>query len=63
MPRKKLSNETIFVQIASYRDPELCPTIKDMLDNAKYPENLRVCIAWQHSEEDEWDDLDEYKKS
>ena len=45
MPRKKLSNETIFVQIASYRDPELRPTIKDMLDNAKWPENLRICIA------------------
>ena len=61
MPRKKVSNDTIFVQIASYRDPELLPTIKDMLANAKWPENLRICIAWQHSEEDTWDNLDEYK--
>jgi glycosyltransferase involved in cell wall biosynthesis len=61
MSKQKVSNETIFVQIASYRDPELLPTIKDCLANAKYPENLRICIAWQHAEEDEWDNLDEYK--
>jgi hypothetical protein len=61
MPRKKVSNDTIFVQIASYRDPELLPTLKDMLANAKWPENLRICIAWQHNEEDIWDNLDEYK--
>ena len=51
----------IFVQIASYRDPELIPTLKDLLDKADSPENLRICIAWQHSEEDEWDNLDEFK--
>jgi hypothetical protein len=61
MTRKKISNETIFVQIASYRDPELLPTIKDCLNNAKYPENLRICVAWQHSGEDVWDTLDEFK--
>jgi hypothetical protein len=61
MSRKKTSNETIFVQIASYRDPELLPTLKDMLANAKWPENLRICIAWQHAEEDTWDNLDDYK--
>ena len=32
MPRKK---ETIFVQIASYRDPELINTIESMIENAK----------------------------
>jgi hypothetical protein len=52
---------TIFVQIAAYRDPELLPTIRDMLANAKYPKNLKVCIAWQHSIEDAWDTLDEFK--
>lgn len=49
------SNETIFVQIASYRDPELRNTLKDLLDNSKNPENLRICIAWQHSLDDKWD--------
>jgi len=54
-------NNNIFIQIASYRDPELLPTIHDCIANAKYPENLRFGIAWQHSEEDTWDTLDEFK--
>ena len=52
---------TIFIQIASYRDPELLPTLKNCIDKAKYPENLRFGIAWQHCLEDEWDNLDQYK--
>jgi hypothetical protein len=52
--------DKIFVQIASYRDPELLPTIKDALDKAQHPENLRFGICWQHSSEDEWDTLDEF---
>lgn len=51
----------IFVQIAAYRDPELLPTIRDCIKNAKRPKNLKFCIAWQHSEEDTWDTLDEFK--
>ena len=54
---------TIFIQIASYRDPQLKPTLVDMLDKADCPENLRVGIAWQHAQEDSWDNLDEYKKN
>ena len=50
--------EKIFIQIAAYRDPELVPTIKDCLKNADKPENLVFSIAWQHSEQDEWDILD-----
>lgn len=52
----------IFVSIASYRDPELLPTLKNLLENAANPEDLTICIAWQHAEEDEWDVLDEYKE-
>jgi hypothetical protein len=52
----------IFVQIASYRDPELLPTIKDCLDKAKYPNRLTFGICWQHSQEDTWDSLDEFIK-
>jgi hypothetical protein len=50
----------IFVQIASYRDPQLLPTLEDMFTKAKYPKNLKICIAWQHCEDDEWDVLDKY---
>lgn len=61
MGRPKKNTDTIFVQIASYRDPQLLPTIKDMLDKADHPENLRLGICWQHSPQDDWDKLDEYK--
>jgi len=49
---------TIFISIASYRDPELIPTIKSALENAKKPNNLRFGICWQH---DENESLDEFK--
>ena len=52
----------IFVQIASYRDPQLEPTIKDMLANAKKPKNLVFSIARQFSETDGFDNIDEYRK-
>ena len=58
---KVMENNKIFVQIASYRDPELVPTIKDCIAKAKHPERLTFGICWQHSEEDEWDNLDEFK--
>ena len=61
----KIINEektnTIFIQIASYRDPQLIPTLKNMISNSKHPENLRIGIAWQHSSEDVWDNLEEFK--
>ena len=56
-----MKENKIFIQIASYRDPQLIPTIKDCLLNAKNPENLVFSIAWQHSKDDVWDNLDEYK--
>jgi len=58
---KKVAN-TIYVQIAAYRDPELLNTLKDCIEKAKYPKNLRFGIAWQHSPHEEWDNLDPYKK-
>jgi hypothetical protein len=59
--KKATTNNTIFIQIASYRDPQLKPTLQDMIEKADHPENLRIGIAWQHSSEDAWDNLDEYK--
>lgn len=52
----------IFVSIASYRDPELKKTLKDLLKKSKNPKNLRIAIAWQHSQDDDWDELEDYKK-
>ncbi len=39
---------TIFVQIASYRDPECQWTVKDLFEKATYPERIHVGICWQH---------------
>jgi len=50
----------IFIQIASYRDPELVKTIKSAIDNAKKPENLVFSIARQFHPDDKFDDLSEY---
>jgi hypothetical protein len=56
-----MKKDKIFIQIASYRDPQLIPTLKDCIEKSKYPENLVFSISWQHSNEDVWDNLDEYK--
>ena len=58
----KRRNSKIFVQIASYRDPQLEPTIKSMLENADKPENLVLSICRQYNPEDGFDTLDEYRK-
>ena len=52
----------IFVQIASYRDPQLVHTIKNMIENAKNPNNLRFGIARQFHSDDKFDDLSEYNE-
>ena len=52
----------IFVQIASYRDPELEKTIKSMIENSKKPNNLRIGICRQYHPEDGFDTLDDYRK-
>jgi hypothetical protein len=51
----------IFIQVASYRDPQLIPTIKSALENAKQPENLVFGIARQYHRDDNFDNLDEYR--
>ena len=52
----------IFIQIASYRDPQLILTVEDCIKHAKNPENLVFCIAHQFSDEDEFSkDIDKYR--
>lgn len=52
----------IFIQIASYRDPELVPTLDSLLSNATNPDNLHICIAFQFSDEDKFTkDLKKYR--
>ena len=53
-------NGKIFIQIASYRDPELLNTIKDCIEKSDNSQNLVFGLCWQHSKDDKWDNLDEY---
>lgn len=46
MPYQK--EDTIFVQIASYRDSELQHTLQDLFAKAKHPENIFVGICHQY---------------
>ena len=51
----------IFIQIASYRDPQLIPTIADAISKAKNPKNLVFSIARQFHPDDKFDDLSIYE--
>ena len=52
-------NNKIFVNIASYRDPLLQYTIKNLVTKAKHPENIVLGICWQYGSE-EHEELDYY---
>lgn len=54
-------NNTIFVQIASYRDVELIPTIEDAIGQAYFPELLSFGICWQYQSESELHYIDTLK--
>jgi hypothetical protein len=51
---------TIFVQIASFRDPQLPPTIASALAEAARPGRIVIGVCQQHGPDDEHD-LDEYE--
>lgn len=51
--------DKIFVQIASYRDSELVPTIRDLIAKAANPKALTFGICWQ---KDETESLQEFAK-
>ena len=50
-------DQTIFVHIAAYRDPELIPTVVDCLSMASQPHRLRFGICWQYAKGDSLGDL------
>ena len=53
---------TIFIQIAAYRDPQLLPTLRDCILKAKYPENLRFGICWQHDDKESMEEFFDDKR-
>ena len=50
-----MTSPRIFVQIASYRDPECQWTIKDLFTRAKYPDRVFVGVCWQFVAEEDAD--------
>jgi len=54
-------NMKIFIQIASFCDPQLPITIEDCIKNAKKPENLVFSIARQYNPDDNSDNLEKWK--
>jgi peroxiredoxin/predicted 2-oxoglutarate/Fe(II)-dependent dioxygenase YbiX/glycosyltransferase involved in cell wall biosynthesis len=46
-PKAARKAPRIFVQIASYRDPDCQHTVKDLFDKAAHPERIFVGICWQ----------------
>ena len=46
------TSRDIFVQIPSYRDPELPRTLRELYANAAHPESLHVVVAWQFAEQE-----------
>jgi hypothetical protein len=57
-----MQNSKIFIQIASYRDPQLLPTIRDCIKNAKYPENLVFGICWQRDPSESLEEFENDKR-
>src|SRR5262245_9606579 len=43
----------IFVQIASYRDPECQWTLEDMFDQAAHPDQIFAGVVWQYVPEED----------
>ncbi|MGO4778261.1 GlcNAc-transferase family protein, partial [Lysobacter sp. 2RAB21] len=43
--------KSVFVQIPSYRDKQLIPTLLDLIGNSSNPEVLRIAVCWQHGED------------
>lgn len=52
LPREPVADGKIFVSIASYRDPELVPTVADLLKKAAEPRKIVLCICIQDIEPD-----------
>jgi glycosyltransferase involved in cell wall biosynthesis len=58
---KSPEQRTIFIHLPAYREPELVPTIKSALDNARYPERLVFGICRQYNPDDGFDNVDEFR--
>lgn len=51
-PTTPLENDKIFVSLASYRDPEVIPTVKNIIDTCSNPNRLRIVVYEQNHPDD-----------
>mmetsp|Transcript_473 Transcript_473/g.991 ORF Transcript_473/g.991 Transcript_473/m.991 type:complete len:626 (+) Transcript_473:213-2090(+) len=49
--------KTIYISVASYRDPECQPTVDDIFLRAEFPDRLRVAVVEQRVEGDDDEDI------
>ena len=42
----------IFINIAAYRDPELIPTVRSAIENAKNKSRISIGVCWQYSKDE-----------
>lgn len=54
--------DRILLHLPAYREPELIPTIKDALAQAKHPERIHFGICRQFNPEDGFDNVDEFRE-
>lgn len=52
-------DDTIFISIASYRDPELIKTIRDCINKASDPSKLNFGICWQKEDDDTLEEFED----
>jgi hypothetical protein len=52
LPNIRNTNNKIFINLASYRDPECSKTIKSLIYNSSNWNNLRIVVCQQNAEED-----------
>jgi hypothetical protein len=58
---KNPNKRKIFIHLPAYREPELVPTIKDAIKNAKNSERLVFGICRQFNPNDTFDNVDEFR--
>lgn len=55
-----IENDYIFVSIASYRDPELLKTIRDAINKASNPNQIRFGICWQKDDNESLEEFEDH---
>lgn len=52
-------DDSIFISIAAYRDPQLLPTLRDCIAKAKNPHRLFFGICWQKDKEESIEEFED----